>query len=67
MNRTLTYFESIDNEIIIIILNVGTWYESFGLNCQKKEKSIGTFEMFSHALDLFGFGAWHKRSECSGL
>ena len=32
---------------------------SYSLNCQKikKEKSIGTFEMISHAVDPFGFGA----------
>ena len=25
----------------------------------KKEKSTGTFEMISHAVDTFGFGVWH--------
>ena len=29
----------------------------FELSKNKKEKSIGTFEMISHAVDPFGFGA----------
>ena len=33
--RALTYFGSIFNEIIMNILDVGTWYGLFGLICQK--------------------------------
>ena len=35
MLRALIYFESIFNEIIMIIFDVGTWYDFCGLNCQK--------------------------------
>ena len=35
MHRNLTHFGNIFNEIIMKILDVGTWYELFGLNCQK--------------------------------
>ena len=63
MLRALTYFESIFNGIIMIILDVGTWYDSCGLDCQKgkkkKKKSTGTFKRLSHALDPLGFGVWH--------
>ena len=64
MLRALTYFESIFNGIIMIILDVGTWYDCCGLNCQKgrKKKSTGTLRHISHALDPLGFGAWHITS-----
>ena len=58
MIRTLTYFESIFNGIIMIILDVGTWYDLCRLNCQK-EKSTGTLRRLSYALDPLGFEAWH--------
>ena len=55
MLRTLTYFESIFNEIIMIILDISTWYNFCGLDCQKgkriNKKCIGTLRRFSHALD----------------
>ena len=35
MHRALTYFGSIFNGIIMITLDVGTWYDLFGLNCSK--------------------------------
>ena len=62
MHGALIYFGSIVNEIIMIILDVGTWHEPFGLNCQKKKKKkkkkkySGTFEMF---FSCFGpFWVW---------
>ena len=58
MLRALTYFESIFNGIIMIILDVGTWYDLCGLDCQKKEKSTGTLRRLSLTLDLLGFGVW---------
>ena len=56
MLRALTYFESIFNEIIMIILDVGTWYDFCGLDCQKGKKSTGTLRCLSHALTLWGLG-----------
>ena len=62
MLKALTYFKSIFNGIIMIILDVGTWYDCCGLNCQKgrKKKSTGTLRHISHALDPLGFGAWQQ-------
>ena len=44
----------------MIILDVGTWYDFYGLDCQKrkKKKFTGTLRHISHALDPLGFGAW---------
>ena len=59
MLRALTYFENIFNGIIMIILDISTWYDFCGLDCQKGEKkSTGTLRHLSHALDPLGFGAW---------
>ena len=58
MFRALTYFESIFNGIIMIILDVGTWYDLYGLNCQKEKNQQVPSKCFSHALDSFGLGAW---------
>ena len=48
----------------MIILDVGTWYNLFGLNCQKGEKKYlqVLLKCLSHALDPFGFGAWQNVS-----
>ena len=66
MLRALTYFESIFNGIIMIILDVGTWYDLYGLNCQKgkkkKKKIYKYLRHLSHALDPLGFGAWQAIS-----
>ena len=51
-------FGSIFNEIIMKILDVDTWYELFGLNCQKGKIYRYLWVVFSHALDPFEFGAW---------
>ena len=40
------------------ILDVGTWYELFGLNCQKGKNLQVTLGCISLALDPFGFRAW---------
>ena len=55
MHRVLTYFGSIFNEIIIKILGVGTWYELFGFNCQKKKKkkSTGSFRLYFSCFEPF--------------
>ena len=60
MLGALTYFESIFNGIIMIIIDVGTWYYFCGFDCQKgkKKKFTGTLRHISHALDPLGFGAW---------
>ena len=58
MLRALTYSESVFNEIIIIILDVGIGYDLCGFDCQKKKYSTGTLRCLSHALDPLGFGAW---------
>ena len=50
MYRTLTYFGSIFNGIIIIILDVGTWYDLFELNRQKGKN-------YSYFWDVF-FTLW---------
>ena len=66
MLKALTYSESIFNGIIMIILDIRTWYNFCGLDCQKgkekKKKKIlqVLWDVISHAVDLFGFGAWHK-------
>ena len=39
------------------ILDIDTWYELFGLNCQKGKKLQVSLGCISHTLDLFGFGA----------
>ena len=57
MLRVLTYFESIFNVIIMIILDIGIGYDLCGLDCQKKIKSTGTLRCLSHTLDPLGFGA----------
>ena len=47
------------------ILDVGTWYELFGLNCQRKKKKKNLqvpLCCISHALNPFGFGVWQKAS-----
>ena len=55
MLRALIYFESIFNEIIMIILDISTWYKFCGFDCQKgkrtKKKFTGTLRCLSHALD----------------
>ena len=59
MLRALTYSESIFNGIIMIIFDVGTWYDFCGLNCQKgRKKSTGTLRCISHAVVPFAFRAW---------
>ena len=61
MYRALTYFGSTFNGIVMIILDVGTWYNLFGLNCQKGGGDLLVLlRCPSHALDSFGFGAWHN-------
>ena len=55
--RALTYSESIFNEIIMIILNVGIGYDLCGLDCQKKKKKI--YMYFKMSFSFFGsFGVW---------
>ena len=52
----LTYFGSIFNGIIMIILDVGTWYDFIWIELSKGTKSTGTFEMF---FSCFGpFWVW---------
>ena len=58
MLRALTYFESIFNGIIKIILDVGIGYDLCGLDCQKG-KIYRHLRCLSHALDPLGFGVWH--------
>jgi len=41
----------------MIIFNVGTWYELFGLNCQKGKLYRYIWVVFYHALDPLGLGA----------
>ena len=65
MLRVLTYSQSIFNGIIMIILDIRTWYNFCGLGCQKgkkEKKSTGTLRCLSHASDLLGFGVWHMWS-----
>ena len=60
--HTLTYSESIFNGIIMIILDIRTWYNFYGLNCQKgkkKKKSTSTLKCLFYALDPLRFRAWH--------
>ena len=40
MLRALTYFDGIFNGIIMVILDVGTWYDFCGLDCQKGIKNL---------------------------
>ena len=55
MLRALTYFKSIFNEIIMIILNVGTWYDFCGLVCQKWK----IYRYFEMSFSCFRpFGVW---------
>ena len=63
MHKTLTYFESIFNGTIMIILSVGTWYHLFGLNCQKGKNLQVLLRCLSHVLDPLRFGAWHPQSQ----
>ena len=43
----------------MIILDVGTWYDLFGLNCQKEKKNLQVLlKCLSNALDPLGFRAW---------
>ena len=57
MLRALTYFESIFNRIIMIILDVGTRYDLCGLDCQKGKKKI--YRYFEMSFSYIGpFGVW---------
>ena len=56
MHRTLTYFGSIFNKIIMKILDVGTWYELFGLNCQKEKIYRYLWVVFLILWTLLGLG-----------
>ena len=48
----------------MIILDVDTWYNLFGLDwIVKKEKCTCTLKIFSHALDPFEFGAWQQQHQ----
>ena len=51
----------------MIILDIGTWYNLFGLNCQKRDKKISTstFEM-SYARSLGGAGVGDPSSGLGG-
>ena len=40
----------------MIIHDVDTWYDLFGLNCQKGEKSTGTWDVFLMLWTLWGLG-----------
>ena len=54
----MTYFESIFNGIIMIILDVGTWYDLCGLNCQKGKKKKN-LQVLETSFSCFGpFGVW---------
>ena len=52
----LTYFRSIFNEIIMIILIVGTWYDLFRLNCQKGKIYRYLRDVFLMLWTLLGLG-----------
>ena len=61
MHRALIYFGSIFNGIIMKILDVSIWYNLVGLNCQKGGENLQVLlRCLSHALNPFGFGAWHN-------
>ena len=53
LNKALTYFGSIFNGIIMIILDVGTGYDFIWIELSKRTKSIDTFEMFFSRFGLF--------------
>ena len=56
LHRALTYFGSIFNGIIMIILDVGIWYDFIWIELPKGTKSTGTFEML---FSCFGpFWVW---------
>ena len=56
LHRALTYFGSIFNGIIRIILDVGTCYDFIWIELPKGTKSRGTFEIF---FSYFGpFRVW---------
>ena len=56
LHIALTYFKSIFNGIIMIILDVGTWYDFIWIELSKGTKSTGTFEM---SFSRFGpFRVW---------
>ena len=61
----MTYFENIFNEIIIIIFDVGTWYDFYGLDCQKG-KIYRYFETSFSCFGPFEFGAWQTRQALGG-
>ena len=53
LHKTLTYFGSIFNGIIMIILDVGTCYNFIWIELSKGTKSTGTFEIFFFFLILW--------------
>ena len=58
LHKTLTYFGSIFNGIIMIILDVGTCYDFIWIELSKGTKSTGTFEIFFF-FSFFGpFWVW---------
>ena len=64
MLRVLTYSESIFNGIIMIILDIRTWYNFYELDCQKGKKEkikikIKIYWYFEMSFSCFGpFGIW---------
>ena len=56
MHRALTYFRSIFNEIIMIILDISTWYDLFGLYCSKGKNLQVPLRCFLMLWPLLGSG-----------
>ena len=59
MLRALTYSKSIFNGIIMIILDIRTWYNFCGLDCQKgkKEKNLQVlWDVFLMLWTIWGLG-----------
>ena len=59
MLRALTYSESIFNGLLMIILDIRTWYNFCGLDCQKGKKEKKIYRYFEMSFLCFGpFGVW---------
>ena len=56
MHGAMTYFGSIFNEINMKMLDVGTWYELFRLNCQKRKIYRYLWDVFLMLWTLLGLG-----------
>ena len=56
MHRALIYFGSMFNKIIMIILDVSTWYDLIGLNCQKRKIYRFLWDVFLMLWILLGLG-----------